>query len=111
MQARKVWNVNSHSERQQGAMQGWNIAFKDTVPDLSGEEMEKRIKMKLGGDTWFLDGATWHGISTLPRPVRKIVDSERNILTVENPRFIHGTGLQAAKASVADTDISLSRKE
>ena len=42
-------------------MQGWNLAFKDTVPDMSGEEMERRIKKKLGEELWFLDGATWNG--------------------------------------------------
>lgn len=78
-------------------MQGWNLAFKDTVPDMSGEEMERRIKKKLGEELWFLDGATWNGITTLPRPVRKIVDSEQHILSVDNPRFIHGAGLQAGK--------------
>jgi hypothetical protein len=83
-------------------MQGWNIAFKDTVPDLSGEEMEKRIQTKLGGDTWFLDGATWQSITTLPRPVRKIVEAEKHILSVDNPRFIHGTGLKAGKTWLAD---------
>jgi hypothetical protein len=78
-------------------VQGWNIAFKDSDPNLAASEMDARIQERLGASLTFLDGATWQGVQMLPRPVRAIVEAEKHILSVDNPRFIHGTGLQADK--------------
>lgn len=40
----------------------------------------------------FLDGATLTGVATLNKIVRKMVDNETHIFTVDNPRFIYGEG-------------------
>lgn len=40
----------------------------------------------------FLDGATLVSISTLNKIVRKMVNEESHIFTVDNPRFIFGEG-------------------
>ena len=43
----------------------------------------------------FLDGATLLSVATLNKIVRKMVENETHIFTVDNPRFIFGEGLQA----------------
>lgn len=40
----------------------------------------------------FLDGATLTGVALLNKIVRKMVDNETHIFTLDNPRFIYGEG-------------------
>ena len=40
----------------------------------------------------FLDGGTVQAVQFLNKVVRTALAEERHILTVDNPRFIHGTG-------------------
>ena len=41
----------------------------------------------------FLDGATLLGLQSLNKPVRESLQRETHVLSVEKPRFIHGSGL------------------
>lgn len=63
---------------------------------MSGEVMDKRITARIAVDDamWFLDGCTWQRVCALCKPVRKIIDDERHILSVDNPKFIHGQGVK-----------------
>lgn len=76
-------------------MQGWNIAFKDPAPILSGTDMDKGIADRVGDSMWFLDGCTWQRICSLPKPVRQTIEQEQHILSVDNPKFIHGQGVKS----------------
>jgi hypothetical protein len=40
----------------------------------------------------FLDGGTVQAVQFLNKVVRTALAEEQHILTVDNPRFIHGTG-------------------
>ena len=42
--------------------------------------------------TQFLDGGTVQAVQHLNKVVRTALAEEQHILTLDNPRFIHGTG-------------------
>ena len=42
----------------------------------------------------FLDGMTLQAVTTLNKIVRAAVQHEQHIYTVDNPKFIHGTGMK-----------------
>lgn len=42
----------------------------------------------------FLDGLTLQAVTTLNKVVRAAVQQEKHIYTVDNPRFIHGSGMK-----------------
>lgn len=73
----------------------WNMAFTDPEQKLlTADEVDKRIATKVTKDLGFLDGATMQSVATLNKHVRKGVENEDHIYTLENPKFIHGQGLQ-----------------
>lgn len=70
------------------------MAFTDPKMKLLSEaEFEKRAKARVSGELGFFDGATWGGVTKLNKHVRKVLAEEKHILSVENPKFIHGSGL------------------
>lgn len=76
----------------------WNMAF--TNPDqklLDADEINARISMRLSKELGFLDGATMRSIASLNKHVRRGIEKEEHIYTLENPKFIHGQGLQQEK--------------
>lgn len=73
----------------------WNMAFTDPEQKiLTADEVDKRIATRVTKDLGFLDGATMQSVATLNKHVRKGVENEDHIYTLENPKFIHGQGLQ-----------------
>ena len=44
----------------------------------------------------FLDGATLLGLQSLNKPVRESLQEETHVLSIEKPRFIHGSGLNGS---------------
>ena len=42
----------------------------------------------------FLDGLTLRAVTTLNKVVRAAVQQEEHVYTVDNPRFIHGSGMK-----------------
>lgn len=56
--------------------------------------LDARIKERLG-ELAFVDGVTWTRMSSLTKRVRATIASETHVLTVDNPRFIHGAGVKA----------------
>lgn len=42
----------------------------------------------------FLDGFTLQAVTTLNKVVRAAVQQEEHIYTMDNPRFIHGSGMK-----------------
>ncbi len=49
---------------------------------------------QLGFVMQFLDGLTLLAVSTLNKVVRAAVEHEQHIYSMDNPRFIHGTGMK-----------------
>ncbi|KAK9811139.1 hypothetical protein WJX73_006141 [Symbiochloris irregularis] len=75
---------------------GWNLATSD--PGLSFPEdasaIDDLIASRISGDLQFLDGQTLKGVLALNKAVRAALAKETHIYTVENPRFIHGSGVK-----------------
>jgi len=75
---------------------GWNMAFSGAeTKALSSEEMETRMEERIGGETQFLDGAAWTGVTALNKITRKALATETRVLTGDNPVFLHGTGIKS----------------
>lgn len=71
-----------------------------TNPDqtlLDADEINARISTRLSKELGFLDGATMRSIASLNKHVRRGIEKEEHIYTLENPKFIHGQGLQQEK--------------
>ena len=47
----------------------------------------------------FLDGQTLLALQGLNKPVRASLERETHVLSIEKPRFIHGSGLKGGAAS------------
>ena len=45
----------------------------------------------------FLDGAALLSVQGLNKPVRKSLQDETHVLSVDKPRFIHGSGIAQSK--------------
>ena len=76
-------------------MQGWNLALKDDASSLVTEEqIETRLEQRGIKDLTFLDALSWRRVSSVSKPVRNAIAKEKHVLTVNSPRFIHGTGIQ-----------------
>lgn len=72
---------------------GWNLAFKDSSPDVSAAEIDGRIRERIG-ELRFLDGVTWQRMTALTKVVRDALAKDKYILSVDNPRFIFGQGVK-----------------
>lgn len=73
---------------------GWNMAFSDGSQEILSEaEVDARMAKRLTGESAFMDGATLKGCMNLNKKVRTAVANEKRIYTVDNPCFIHGSGL------------------
>mmetsp|Transcript_9443 Transcript_9443/g.57618 ORF Transcript_9443/g.57618 Transcript_9443/m.57618 type:complete len:161 (-) Transcript_9443:118-600(-) len=76
----------------------WNMAFMSPEQKFLGaDEMDARISVRLSKELGFLDGATMQSIASLNKHVRRGIEKEEHIYTLENPKFIHGQGLQQEK--------------
>jgi len=62
---------------------------------MSPVDMDHSIADKLQDSTWFLDGSTWQRVCALSKPVRQTIAKEKHVLSVDNPKFIHGQGVMA----------------
>ena len=47
----------------------------------------------------FLDGQTLLALQGLNKPVRASLERETHVLSIEKPRFIHGSGLKGGSSS------------
>ena len=61
---------------------------------VTEEELEQRMRERGISDLQFLDVESWRRVRSVSKPVRKFLAEETHVLTVDSPRFIHGTGLQ-----------------
>eukprot|EP00892_Ulva_mutabilis_P009988 jgi/Ulvmu1/7361/UM036_0021.1 len=73
---------------------GWNLAFKEAGEQMSVDDMDRSVAERIGDMLWFLDGRTWQRVCALSKPVRKMISEEQHILSVDNPKFIHGQGVK-----------------
>jgi len=78
---------------------GWNMAFKDadSAAPLAANEIDERIQDRITGGSdalKFMDGVTWTGITSLSKILRTSLNSEKHVLTVATPKFIHGKGVK-----------------
>mmetsp|Transcript_9840 Transcript_9840/g.12279 ORF Transcript_9840/g.12279 Transcript_9840/m.12279 type:complete len:206 (+) Transcript_9840:1-618(+) len=76
---------------------GFNIAFKNAESDnckrfdkLDEETIDQFIETRLGKDTMkFYDGVTHRRLFALSKPIRKGLEQENRIITVDNPVFMY----------------------
>ncbi|WZN59115.1 polyamine aminopropyltransferase [Chloropicon roscoffensis] len=78
---------------------GWNMAFKDGSEQapLEAAQLDKRIEARVAegsGALAFMDGLAWVGITSLNKIVRKSLEGEKHVLTIDSPKFIHGQGVK-----------------
>lgn len=74
---------------------GWNVAFSEpNMKILTAGEIDERLKTRVSKELNFLDGATMQSVVTLNKCVRKSLEAEKHVYTLDNPKFIHGKGLQ-----------------
>lgn len=71
------------------------MAFKEERALMLEDELDERIVERLGDTMWFLDGQTWQRVRSLCKPVRETISDEQHILSVDNPKFIHGQGVKS----------------
>lgn len=82
---------------------GFSLALTDagTPPPLSPEEFDRRAKLRIDGELVHVDGQTFAGVRMLNKVVRKALEQETEVYTLENARFIHGHGTKDNHASPA----------
>lgn len=78
---------------------GWNMAFKDGSEQapLEAAQLDERIEARVAegsGALAFMDGLAWVGITSLNKIVRKSLEGEKHVLTIDTPKFIHGQGVK-----------------
>jgi len=84
---------------------GWQLCFTEGAlaaakanggdPLLTQDKLDALIAERFGPDGLsFLDGRTIHGVASLNKGVRKSLENETSIYTVDNPVFIHGSGIK-----------------
>ncbi|KAL3138825.1 hypothetical protein ABBQ32_005660 [Trebouxia sp. C0010 RCD-2024] len=75
---------------------GFNMAVQQASTQLpeTPAELDGLIKDRLNSQLKFLDGLTLQAVMTLNKVVRAAVQQEEHIYTVDNPRFIHGSGMK-----------------
>jgi thermospermine synthase len=61
--------------------------------DISEAEIDARIAARVTGELRFLDGRAYLGIASLNKTLRKALQEETRVFTMETPVFIHGSGL------------------
>ena len=83
---------------------GWQLCFtegalaaakaKGGSPLLPAEKLDEVIAERFGpSGLSFLDGEAIHGVAALNKGVRTSLANETGIYTVDNPKFIHGQGI------------------
>ncbi len=80
---------------------GWNMAFTDPsqAEQMTAAEFDARLASRIEGEARFLDGATFHGLCQIPKPVRQMLEAEKQVYTEDCGRFIHGKGSLAGGAA------------
>lgn len=75
---------------------GFNMAVQQASTQLpeSPAELDSLLEPRLNSPLKFLDGLTMQAVTTLNKVVRAAVQQEKHIYTVDNPKFIHGTGMK-----------------
>lgn len=79
---------------------GWNVATSDASmawPEASS--IDQLISERIDGDLQFLDGKTLLALQGLNKPVRASLERETHVLSIDKPRFIHGSGLKGGTSS------------
>ncbi|PON48053.1 Polyamine biosynthesis domain containing protein [Trema orientale] len=71
---------------------GWVLAS-DQPLNLDVEKLEKRIKEKIKGKLFYLNGASIVSSTVLNKIIQTSLLEETNVITEENARFIHGQGI------------------
>jgi spermidine synthase len=69
--------------------------------NLSESEIDARIAARITGELRFYDGRTHMAISSLNKTLRKALDEETRVFTMETPVFIHGSGFNDQKVDRA----------
>jgi len=66
------------------------VAASDTADPakLSREEVDKLIKSRINGSLRFYDGATHQWMFTLPKPIRDMLESYKDVATDSNPVYV-----------------------
>ncbi|GAU18827.1 hypothetical protein TSUD_228170 [Trifolium subterraneum] len=73
---------------------GWVMAS-DSPLDLSAEELDMRMKLRINEENRYLDGKTFLSSSTLSKAVRNSLNNETHVYTEGAARFIYGHGKNA----------------
>mmetsp|Transcript_15456 Transcript_15456/g.33523 ORF Transcript_15456/g.33523 Transcript_15456/m.33523 type:complete len:313 (+) Transcript_15456:180-1118(+) len=72
---------------------GFTMAFKDaSTPMLNAEQVDTLAAERIEGELETLDGDTLKGAMQLTKLVRKAIAAEKEIYTLHNAKFIHGSG-------------------
>ena len=72
---------------------GWNMGVMDKdIHILTPDELDKAIETRINGDLKFMDGEAYTSITSICKSIRKTLEEETYVYSVENPRFIHGHG-------------------
>lgn len=90
-----MWSIPAANAHGRARAQGWNVAFQEPAQLIEGADaLDSRVVERISGELSFLDGATWQRIRGLTKPVRRALAAEKHVLSVDNPRFLYGTGVK-----------------
>jgi len=73
-----------------GGLWGFTLASQQLDPlSLSVEEVDRRVSTRISRNLRFYDGISHKGMFCLPKHLRQEVSQGKNIITDENPLFVH----------------------